>query len=572
MIKIVLLNYNEEEVFTADSIYESLKCNNPADGIRRVTADFLNAEGILGVLCGNDYFVRQEQPLNKFFVQHVMAKFDLILPYEVSCDGRTLIEYMSSEEQYGNNFGKIIYDIKEIFPEFSAEIDRQIISDTYLLGNRVIGNAKTITDFYRMIQERMPQIINDDILLGIVMRAWILVNNMRVRAVEIRPNKSEVWNMGYQKIELVRKYMQISLKDYIELRKQEGFLDSFAGKNPYNGDFEGKNPIWVCWWQGESEMPEIVHGCIDSLKKNASANSTVILITLDNCSEYVTFTGAVIEKFNRGIITYTHLSDLLRAELLYRYGGLWIDATYYVSHRIPEDIFEKQIYSIAFNEPLWGMDIMRGRWTLSLIEAKKSNIAIQFLLEGLWVYWENADELVDYFTVDYVFDTGYSAFEEIRDMVDGIEKSPAAVYDLQLKMNQRIDSKDIEWLKNASLFYKLNRRNEYHRYNSVNDVTFFGFIMGEKICCSESTIYCGNYMKFIETLREINPKKVYDEAGYLKSRNRVSRGIIDEILDEDIIFIEASEEYSNQSGIEEGIYVKVIPDNDEYDCIITARN
>ena len=35
----------------------------------------------------------------------------------------------------------------------------------------------------------------------------------------------------------------------------------------------------------------------------------------------------VMEKWEKGIITHTHMTDLLRLELLIKYGGMWIDAT-----------------------------------------------------------------------------------------------------------------------------------------------------------------------------------------------------------------------------------------------------
>ena len=55
--------------------------------------------------------------------------------------------------------------------------------------------------------------------------------------------------------------------------------------------------------------------------------------------DYVTFTDEIINKFNSGKIDYTHMSDILRAELLYRYGGMWIDATYLVTQKICEKNF-----------------------------------------------------------------------------------------------------------------------------------------------------------------------------------------------------------------------------------------
>lgn len=583
MAKIYLVGCKKSTFFEADSIYSAEYSNSSAEIIRRVVFDGKHEENdSIGILSGDAYFVRHGQPLNSYFIDTQLKRYDLMLPYEEKCVEDNLQSYLKNVYSETVEYSIIIESIRRAFPELSVQISHVLDGNTYIRGNIIIAKSCMMKAFYGMIFNKMPQIADDSILVGLVLKAWIYERRLSVRSVDISYDNPEIWNAGYQKIELVRNYMQLRLKEYIELRKTEGFSDSFAGENPYSGDFDGKNPIWVCWWQGEAEMPEMVQGCIKSLRRNIPNNSTIILITIDNCFEYVTFTDTVIDKFNRGIISYTHLSDILRAELLYRYGGLWIDATYYVSNEIPENLFNRELYSIAFEEPLWGMDIMKGRWTLSLLEAVKNNPAIQFLMEGLWIYWESANELVDYFTVDYVFDTGYSFFDDIRKMVDNIAKSSAAVYELQLKMNQRIDLQDKDWLNKASLFYKLNRRNEYNRYNTFGDVTFFGYMMGEEICHNRKSIFCESYIKLVESLREINPKRVLDKDGYFLKRNQVSRGILDDVLDDNVIFIESSELIKNASAeleeilngdkVGEGIYLIVTPNNIDYDCIIAMRD
>ena len=45
-----------------------------------------------------------------------------------------------------------------------------------------------------------------------------------------------------------------------------------------------KSPIWVCWWQGEINMPNIVRICYESICAN-SGTHPVKLITKDNYSD-----------------------------------------------------------------------------------------------------------------------------------------------------------------------------------------------------------------------------------------------------------------------------------------------
>ena len=102
----------------------------------------------------------------------------------------------------------------------------------------------------------------------------------------------------------------------------------------------GKSPVWVCWLQGEDNMPELVQACYKQLKKNIPEYAEIHLITMDNYSKYITLPEFVIEKFNEGKITMIHFTDLLRSSLVYAYGGMWIDSTVWTSKKISDDFFQ----------------------------------------------------------------------------------------------------------------------------------------------------------------------------------------------------------------------------------------
>lgn len=48
-----------------------------------------------------------------------------------------------------------------------------------------------------------------------------------------------------------------------------------------NENIGATSPIWVCWWQGEEQMPDIVKACYHSIQKHACTHP-VILITSEN--------------------------------------------------------------------------------------------------------------------------------------------------------------------------------------------------------------------------------------------------------------------------------------------------
>jgi len=597
VINIFILTHSENTSFKSDSLYSELVCENDTTGIMQTLSSYCSEseDEICGFLSQGFYFVRQGQPINEFFVENVLDSYDLIVPFEENVKDNLIIDFFKNEEEYSKQRSMFIDEIEQIAPELTEALKIANGCRSFIRPNCIIGRVGRLKELYATIEKSNCCKVNA-LWIGILTKAWVLHNNIRVRSLEIRNNDPEVWDIGYQKIDVVQKYIDVILRDYIEYRSREGFAEGFAQDNPYGGDFDGKIPIWMCWWQGESDMPDIIRACIESVKRNAPCNTEVRLITLENVSEYVTFTDVIIDKFNSGKISMTHLSDVLRAELLFRYGGMWIDATYYVPHKINEAFFDGKLFSIAFKMPLWGMDVMKGRWSSSLLAAAKGNVAVQFLLEGLWLYWDSSDEAVDYFFFDYILNAGYNHFDEIRKEIDAIRKSSNAVYDLQLKMNQRFSSEDLIWLNNAADFYKLNRRNEYIEKTIMEDSTFYSHILGtdsDAEVSKDMVIKCASYTEFIDNLRACNPYRILDLSRYLYGDGKISKGIVDEFLSETIVdtvcagqniglgciydsIIDASEIVGAKidrviDQAEAGIYLVRLASYDEYDLIIVNR-
>ncbi|MCR5400437.1 MAG: capsular polysaccharide synthesis protein, partial [Treponema sp.] len=87
------------------------------------------------------------------------------------------------------------------------------------------------------------------------------------------------------------------------------------------------SPIFVMWLQGgEDVMPEAVKMCFNSLKKRCNTHP-IYLISEKNLAEYIDLPPKINEKFKDGRISRAFFSDIVRASLLYKYGGTWIDST-----------------------------------------------------------------------------------------------------------------------------------------------------------------------------------------------------------------------------------------------------
>lgn len=500
MITVLAFDNRESSEFTADPVYSYVKEDPTPDAILRHISEFAD-DDMAGILTGGRYFVRNEQPLTEHYIARIMESYDVILPFEA-----------------GDAFGPGLF----------------------------IARCGVIRDFLSSVTDNGLRADTPE--FAGLLKSYIIKHHLRVKCESTQRTDPEIWNAGYQKIRVIQGYFDAVLGEYATLRAEAGFDDSFAEADPYEGDFGGKTPVWICWWQGPDNAPEFIRACISSIERNLPDNACTVLITQNNYSEYVTLTPAICDKFARGLISVTHLSDILRAELLYRYGGMWIDATYYVSRPIPTELLAQDLYTLKFDPPLWGMDIQRGRWTLSLLIARKHHPAMQFMMEGLWLYWEQANELVDYFTIDYVCDAGYRHIDVIRDAFDRIEPAPPAVYDLQLMMNQRISWIGAERLASDSLFYKINRRNEYVAGTEHGFGTYYGCIIagtgnasaddtavvssrvGGAPIEAPATITCASEGDLVRAIREVNPERIIDADGYYEAKGRISRGMLDDII------------------------------------------
>ncbi len=96
--------------------------------------------------------------------------------------------------------------------------------------------------------------------------------------------------------------------------------------------------IWMCWLQGEEQAPLLVKSCISSWRRS-NPDWEVRIITHENLNDYV---GDIISEHHKLMIGqhYAALSDLLRISLIYKYGGVWADATTYCFKPLNDWIFD----------------------------------------------------------------------------------------------------------------------------------------------------------------------------------------------------------------------------------------
>lgn len=211
------------------------------------------------------------------------------------------------------------------------------------------------------------------------------------------------------------------------------------------------NNIWICWWQGIENMPKIVKKCVETIKNN-SGKKNVIVVTEENYKRYIKFPEWVIEKYRQGIISKTHLSDILRLELLSKYGGIWLDATFYCTGKLEK----------YFTLPVWTIKRPNYRHTsvacgefanYSFGCNYESRYVFAIIKEYLYKYWKMYDYTIDYLFLDYIIVYAINHNKVLKKAFEEIEPNNPKCDELLKLINKEFDEEKYkELIKNTDLF------------------------------------------------------------------------------------------------------------------------
>jgi hypothetical protein len=179
----------------------------------------------------------------------------------------------------------------------------------------------------------------------------------------------------------------------------------------------GEKIIWQLWWQGiDEKTPPVVRACLDSVERNRG-DYTVVMLNKDNLREYLDFPDFIWEKAESPF-RLSQLSDLVRLYLLSAYGGVWIDATVYLSAPIDAALLRQGFFAFqrstkppkdwkaweAYNLAYFSWDTKFPiRLLNSFMIASRNNRLVGDLLSILVSYWKNEIYPGNYFFFQILF-------------------------------------------------------------------------------------------------------------------------------------------------------------------------
>ena len=181
---------------------------------------------------------------------------------------------------------------------------------------------------------------------------------------------------------------QVNLLTYKKLKKKYSYV---LEKPIQRKERICNKTIWVCWFQGIENAPKLCQVCVKRISQ-VFGKENVVIVTKENFKDYIRLPDHIIEKWEKGIITNTHFSDILRVALLSEKGGTWIDATILILKKdIPSYFYDSRLFMFA--------DHISGicpNIQSSYMSAYSNSRLLIMARELIYEYWKNENYLLDY--------------------------------------------------------------------------------------------------------------------------------------------------------------------------------
>lgn len=162
------------------------------------------------------------------------------------------------------------------------------------------------------------------------------------------------------------------------------------------------NVVWFCWLQGMEQAPPIVKACLASLKLHLT-DREIKIITEKNWREYVDLPKHIIHRWEKKQIPSALFTDLLRLQLLIRYGGTWIDSTVLCTGaEHAREFLNADLFMFQYRAPETSPASFEGisNW---FITSCTNNEILLILRDLLYEYWKDYDCTLYYFIFHVFF-------------------------------------------------------------------------------------------------------------------------------------------------------------------------
>ena len=218
-------------------------------------------------------------------------------------------------------------------------------------------------------------------------------------------------------------YRRKLIKAFVRRLREEANIDNI------DNDIVEKNNefskiVWVLWQQGEAQMPETVKASVKTIKEFAERSGCEFhLLTDENLLRYISIPKDIIEKNMNKQLSSAAFADIVRASLLYEYGGIWMDATLFVSPYATLEMFQGEFFSL--NHPPVHPEKMERtisdfKWSGYCLAGKKGRSYFRHIRDIFIYFVRTSPMFIHYLMMDYFILSEYESNPEFKRLVDGL--------------------------------------------------------------------------------------------------------------------------------------------------------
>ena len=193
--------------------------------------------------------------------------------------------------------------------------------------------------------------------------------------------------------------------------------------------------LWACPEEGQN-----------SFEMNTSPYK-ICFIDEQNFSNYVELPNHIMDKFKAGKISRTHLSDIIRINLLEQYGGLWLDSTILITEPLSKyknywkmPFFTQKFCHERDNNNRYARTfrcyVSYARWA-GFIQGSAilHNPLYTFMKEFYNEYWRDFDDVIDYVLMDFMMDIAYDNIPFVHKEMDDVPINNVNTWTTNMHLN-----------------------------------------------------------------------------------------------------------------------------------------
>lgn len=228
-------------------------------------------------------------------------------------------------------------------------------------------------------------------------------------------------------------------------------------------------PIWVMWYNGIQNAPPIVKSCFQSIIEN-KVKHPVFLITKFNLEKYIKLPSYIKEKYENGTFSITHFSDIIRFALLSKYGGYWIDSSYFLIKPLEKQNFSyytlKLNYCFTYTHPF-----INCKWSGNFMAVGLNSFIATYGYIAFLYYWKKYNKLINYYLIDYIIHIAYIKSKEFKEEIEKLPFVTCNIFSLIKSINFGFKHSYFN-----CPFNKLSRRKDFKAFTG-NYLSNYGFIV-----------------------------------------------------------------------------------------------